>query len=647
MILISTCSPTGTMILINYLSFLILSLLLAISSIDGKRFERNKHDKKVLARSKFEKLAFAAQQLVIVSPSNGSTLIANTTSKILIDSQSLAKAVNAVPITTTFNCNGVLFFVDSVLGVPADYTVDPRISSTCSIQSEAPLNPDLFVPSVPSVLTILNPLYFEGTTETAFHTAEILPIYVRPSDNATLSINFVITCGSVVKSIPIITSTSTLNYVLTPDLVGDCTFTTPNVPVGYIPIEPVSVTISPSIFFVTPPHNAQYPPQSTISATLTATDGNSNLSVTVELTCEGNIVETKTQNIISTFSFAPSNQIYGICVLSLADVAGYYTEETVTVAYKSILSFVLPNSGAVVPQGSKYDIQVDGTSGTSSVSVTVVVKCQVGGTFTEIVPLGVKTQATLGLQYQGLCTLVATTSTPYFTPATTTTYISASELVITSPIADSVQYVGVPFNLTVSASPAGQTTQFNATFTDAFGNSYSIDNLPVNMANSVILDKNNGLIGSISLVVTSVEEPGLVSSPLLFILYSTLYFTDLASSITYGQPLVLNIATSSPYPVQYTASFACSSGSYQITGLTTGKPYSIVPAGIYGQVVITVSATNTSPATGKMSIFKPSSNIPPAFIPGRLPFYPSVYANMKNGKDLEIVSVEYLKSAPI
>ena len=69
---------------------------------------------------------------------------------------------------------------------------------------------------------------------------------------------------------------------------------------------------------------------------------------------------------------------------------------------------------------SKYDIQVDGTSGTSSVSVTVVGKCQVGGTFTEIVPLGVKTQATLAAGYQGLCALVATTSTPYFAPATTT-----------------------------------------------------------------------------------------------------------------------------------------------------------------------------------------------------------------------------------
>ena len=183
-------------------------------------------------------------------------------------------------------------------------------------------------------------------------------------------------------------------------------------------------------------------------------------------------------------------------------------------------------------------------------------------------------------------------------------------MVITSPIADSVQYVGVPFDVTVSAPIGGLTTQFNVIFTDAFGSSYSINNLPVNTINPVTLATTNGLIGSVSMVATSVEVPTLVSSPLLFILYSTLSITALASSITYGQPLVLNVATSSPYPVQYTASFACSSGSYQITGLITGKPYSIVPAGIYGQVVITVSATNTSPATSALSINKPSSNIP-------------------------------------
>jgi hypothetical protein len=291
--------------------------------------------------------------------------------------------------------------------------------------AEVPNNPE-FQPSAPLVVEISTPLYFEGTSETAFHTSESLPIFVRPANDAKLNILFVITCGSVVKSIPIITSTTTTNYPLPSDLVGDCIFTTPNVPAGYLPIDPIPVTISPSIFFVTPTQNTQYPPGSTISATLIATDGNSNLSVTVELTCNDNLVESKTQNIMSTFSFAPNNEIYGSCVLSLDEVEGYYTEETVTVGYRSVLSFVLPKSGTIVLSGTTYDIQVIGTSGTSSVSVTVVGNCQVGGTFTENVQLGVKTQVTLGESYQGLCTLVATTSTPYFTPATTTIQAFAS-----------------------------------------------------------------------------------------------------------------------------------------------------------------------------------------------------------------------------
>jgi hypothetical protein len=124
---------------------------------------------------------------------------------------------------------------------------------------------------------------------------------------------------------------------------------------------------------------------------LIATDVNSNLSVTVELTCNDNLVESKTQNIMSTFSFAPSNEIYGSCVLSLVEVEGYYSEETVTVGYRSVLSFVLPKSGTLVTPGTTYNIQVVGTSGTSSVSVSVVGICQVGGSFTENVQLGFKT----------------------------------------------------------------------------------------------------------------------------------------------------------------------------------------------------------------------------------------------------------------
>ena len=87
---------------------------------------------------------------------------------LLVVSQSLTKAATEVAIITTFSCNGAQFYINSVLVVPTDYPVDPRISSI--IQAVAPLDPGQFLPSIPVYLTILNPLYFEGTTETAFHT---------------------------------------------------------------------------------------------------------------------------------------------------------------------------------------------------------------------------------------------------------------------------------------------------------------------------------------------------------------------------------------------------------------------------------------------------------------------------------------------
>jgi hypothetical protein len=263
------------MLLINFF-FYFISIFFFFSSAKKGR---------IMAKNQYEKKAIATQQLVIVQPNANTTLIANTTSTILIESQNLNKSMRdaAIETVTTFNCNGEIISVTSSLGVPTNYTVNSSLSGNCIVFAEVPNNPE-FQPSAPLVVEILTPLYFEGTSETAFHTSESLPIFVRSANDAKLNILFVITCGSAVKSIPIITSTTTIKYPLPSDLVGDCIFTTTNVPVGYIPIYPIPVTISPSIFFVTPTQNIQYPPGSTISATLIATDGNSNLSVTVELT---------------------------------------------------------------------------------------------------------------------------------------------------------------------------------------------------------------------------------------------------------------------------------------------------------------------------------------------------------------------------
>ena len=126
-----------------------------------------------------------------------------------------------------------------------------------------------------------------------------------------------------------------------------------------------------------------------------------------------------------------------------------------------------------------------------------------------------------------------------------------------------------------------------------------------------------------------------------------LSLTNLPSSIVYGQAVNLLVSTNSTSSVQYTASFSCSSGSYQVSGLTTGKTYQLVPAGIYGNTVITVTGSNIMPGTGSIIINKFGGNIPPAFIPGRMTYYTSVYANMKDGKDLEIISSQLSEEAKL
>ncbi len=162
--------------------------------------------------------------------------------------------------------------------------------------------------------------------------------------------------------------------------------------------------------------------------------------------------------------------------------------------------------------------------------------------------------------------------------------------------------------------------------------------------------------------VFSVISTGYDSTNTVAVILSTLPSLSVTTpsnttSVPYGQPVSLLVNTnqqditkrlfSTLGQSQYTASFSCTTGTYQITGLITGVTYNIVPAGIYGNVVLTVTAINTNPSTLTFFIDNPSANIPPAFSPGRLPHYPTVYANMKNGKTLEILEVKYSESAHI
>ena len=116
----------------------------------------------------------------------------------------------------------------------------------------------------------------------------------------------------------------------------------------------------------------------------------------------------------------------------------------------------------------------------------------------------------------------------------------------------------------------------------------------------------------------------------------SLYFESLPDRIIFGQAVNLLVNTNGLSSVMYTASFSCSTGSYQVSGLTTGMTYQLVPAGIYGNAVITVTAPNTQPGTAFINIEKYGANIPPAFIPAQMAYSPSVYSNGE--EDLEIFS---------
>jgi hypothetical protein len=196
--------------------------------------------------------------------------------------------------------------------------------------------------------------------------------------------------------------------------------------------------------------------------------------------------------------------------------------------------------------------------------------------------------------------------------------------------------------------PAG-TTKFNAIFTDPFNHKYVFSGLNVESPNLVTL---TGMVGSYSVHAEAFDGSATISDSITFTLtLPSLSFTSPASSgtvpkISYGEPVLLNVATNGASSAQYTAIFTCAAGYFQITGLNTGKAYSIVPAGIYGNAIITVTAIDSRPATLSITITRSSANQPPIFIRGNPSFLPSIYANMQEDGNLEVLSVEYLNSLP-
>ena len=367
-------------------------------------------------------LAFAqggSNQLIIINPLNNAILTANTTSSVNVTSSNSPTA-GSVTVTTTFDCTSGIFTVTSEINENTPFEVPSNASGTCSVSASATSY------TTSSIVTVFIdiPMYYEGTDENVLQSGQNISILVRPSNDAAFPTTFRIQCDNgASQNIPINTTITSL-YTLPSGLTGNCTFTTPNPPSPYLPIEPVEVEIDAVISFAFPSQNTVFSANTFVTTRPVTSDG-SNPTVTVELTCNGTLAATLTGPANTEFRFAPNPLIYGSCVLSLSEIENYFTDSTVDIGYKVTLSFAAPIPGNVVATGLPYDVKVTGTTGTNSISVLVSVTCAVGGSFNYTVNLNVNEQATMPSGYTGRCNLVATVDNIYFSSASTfvTSYV--------------------------------------------------------------------------------------------------------------------------------------------------------------------------------------------------------------------------------
>lgn len=363
----------------------------------------------------------ATYQLVISDPPNTQPLLANNTYPILITSNPPQSPYPPVNVATDLFCDGDLkTSIPSILGQPSTFFIDPTWTGLCQLIATS-LDPD-YSASAPLSVTINAPIYYEGAIDNVLHTGEVINNYLRASNDAYIKVTLRINCtsGSEVN-IPYYTNTDNF-YTLQSQLTGTCTFSTPVVPEFYEPIAPFNVIIEPTIKFVLPSQGQVYTAGTPITAKLVASD-NTNPIVTVELTCESTVVATQTRSIASAFIFAPQPNIYGNCVLSIDPLAPYYTDDTVDISIQSSLTFKLPSNGDIIGAGTNYNILVTGTAGNTVLTASVVGKCDIGGTFTQTVTLGVPTQVQMALGFLGRCVLTATVSEPNFSQATVTVFV--------------------------------------------------------------------------------------------------------------------------------------------------------------------------------------------------------------------------------
>lgn len=402
-------------VFLSILSFYFCATLVPVEARDRKP---SRFHQKTLKRGL---TALSNPQLVINQPVNNDILIANTTFTLEISSNPFTSG--PVNITTTFSCTSGVFTVYSDINDPTLFLVPADASGVCTVSSSAVS----YTTSDPITVFIQVPMYYEGTDDSIFHSGQLIDILVRPSNDAAFPTIFRIQCGAVFKDISI-TTTIITQYTLPSDLTGQCNFTTPNPPTGYLPISPFEVEIIPSINFISPSNNTVYPAGATISIETQASDG-SNPVITLELYCQNTIVSTLTQPSRSIFTFPPNPMIYGSCTVKIAELEDYYTDNILNISQLVTLKFAAPVQGAVAAVGIPFKVQVTGTAGTSSILVNVTGTCAVGGTFTRSVNLNQLTEFTLDPGYEGRCTLTASVNNdPYFSTATTfiTVYVPIS-----------------------------------------------------------------------------------------------------------------------------------------------------------------------------------------------------------------------------
>lgn len=65
----------------------------------------------------------------------------------------------------------------------------------------------------------------------------------------------------------------------------------------------------------------------------------------------------------------------------------------------------------------------------------------------------------------------------------------------------------------------------------------------------------------------------------------------------------------------YTASFSSAGGTYLVNGLVQGVTYNLVPAGIYGNTTLVVTATGSMTALVTFNIINYNPNVVPLYIP--------------------------------